>query len=45
VPELLTQVAALKPGLPAEVNSWRKQGEVQLRLTPAVRPAVDKSRK
>jgi Do/DeqQ family serine protease len=45
VPELLTQVASLKPGLPAEVNIWRKQGEVQLRLTPAERPAAGRPRK
>jgi len=45
VSELLTQVAGLKPGVPAEVNIWRRQGEVNLRLTPAERPAVSKPRK
>jgi S1-C subfamily serine protease len=40
VSELLTQVAGLKPGVPAEVNIWRRQGEVNLRLTPAERPAA-----
>jgi len=45
VSELLTQVASLKPGAPAEVNVWRRQGEVKLRLTPAERPAANKKRK
>ena len=45
VSELLTQVASLKPGIPAEVNIWRRQGEVNLRLTPAERPAVNKPKK
>ena len=45
VAELLTQVASLKPGAPAEVNIWRRQGEVNLRLTPAERPAVNKQRR
>jgi S1-C subfamily serine protease len=45
VAELLTQVASLKPGAPAEVQIWRRQGEVQLRLTPAERPASSKLRK
>jgi serine protease DegQ len=45
VAELLTQVASLKPGVPAEVNVWRRQGEVNLRLTPAERPAANKLRK
>ena len=40
VSELLTQVANLKPGVPADVNIWRRQGEVNLRLTPAERPAA-----
>ena len=40
VSELLTQVAGLKPGVPAEVHIWRRQGEVNLRLTPAERPAA-----
>jgi len=40
VSELLTQVASLKPGVPAEMNIWRRQGEVNLRLTPAERPAA-----
>jgi S1-C subfamily serine protease len=44
VSELLTQVASLKPGVPADVNIWRRQGEVNLRVTPAERPAA-KSRK
>jgi S1-C subfamily serine protease len=45
VSELLTQVAGLKPGVPAEVNVWRRQGEVNLRLTPAERPAASKQRR
>jgi S1-C subfamily serine protease len=45
VAELLTQVASLKPGAPAEVNIWRRQGEVNLRLVPAERPAVNKQRR
>jgi Do/DeqQ family serine protease len=45
VAELLTQVAGLKPGAPAEVNIWRRQGEVNLRLTPAERPAANKQRR
>jgi S1-C subfamily serine protease len=45
VTELLAQVASLKPGTPAEVQIWRRQGEVQLRLTPAERPAASKLRK
>jgi serine protease DegQ len=45
VAELLTQVASLKPGTPAEVNIWRRQGEVSLRLTPAERPAASKQRR
>ena len=44
VAELLAQVAGLKPGAPAEVNIWRRQGEVNLRLTPAERPAASKKR-
>ena len=44
VSELLTQVAGLQPGVPAEVHIWRRQGEVNLRLTPAERPAA-KTRK
>jgi S1-C subfamily serine protease len=40
VSELLTQVASLKPGVPADVNIWRRQGEVNLRLTPAERPSA-----
>jgi len=43
VSELLTQVAALKPGVPADVQVWRKQGEVSLKLTPSERPAMRKS--
>jgi S1-C subfamily serine protease len=45
VAELLVQVASLKPGEPAEVKVWRRQGEVNLRLTPAERPAANKMRK
>jgi serine protease DegQ len=45
VSELLTQVASLKPGTPADINVWRRQGEVKLRLTPAERPAANKKRK
>jgi len=45
VAELLTQVASLKPGAPAEVNIWRRQGEVNLRVTPAERPAASKQRR
>ena len=45
VAELLTQVASLKPGVQAEVNVWRRQGEVNLRLTPAERPPAGKPRK
>ena len=45
VTELLTQVAGLKPGVTAEVNIWRRQGEVNLRLTPAERPASNKAKK
>lgn len=42
VAELLTHVANLKPGTPAEVQVWRRQGQVQLRLTPAERPLPKK---
>ena len=42
VSELLTQVAGLKPGVPAELNVWRRQGEINLRLTPAERPSAIK---
>ena len=45
VTELLVQVASLKPGEPAEVKVWRRQGEISLRLTPAERPAASKGRK
>jgi Do/DeqQ family serine protease len=45
VSELLTEVAGLKPGVPAEVNVWRRQGEVNLRLTPAERPSAIKKGK
>ena len=44
VSELLTQVAGLKPGAPTELNIWRRQGEVNLRITPAERPAASKKR-
>ena len=44
VSDLLTQVASLKPGIPAEVNVWRRQGEVHLRLTPTERPPAGKPR-
>jgi serine protease DegQ len=43
VSELLAQVASLKPGTPADVRIWRKQGEVDLRLTPGERPAARKN--
>ncbi|MFM7000038.1 MAG: S1C family serine protease [Limnohabitans sp.] len=43
VSELLTQVAALPPGAPTDVQVWRKQGELSLKLTPAERPAMRKS--
>ncbi|MGV0961550.1 MAG: S1C family serine protease [Limnohabitans sp.] len=43
VSELLTQVAALPPGLPTDVQVWRKQGPLSLKLTPAERPAMRKS--
>ena len=45
VAELLTQVASLKPGEPAQVNIWRRQGEVNLSLTPGERPAASKPRR
>jgi Do/DeqQ family serine protease len=44
VSELLNQVASLKPGVPADVQVWRRQGTVTLRLTPAERPTVQKQR-
>ncbi len=43
VSELLTQVASLTPGSTTEVQVWRRQGEVSLKLTPAERPAMRKS--
>jgi len=43
VSELLTQVAALTPGAPTDVQVWRRQGEVSLKLTPAERPPMRKS--
>lgn len=45
VSELLTQVAGLKPGTPAEMNIWRRQGEINIRITPAERPVSNKQRK
>lgn len=45
VAELLTQVASLQPGVSAEVNIWRRQGEVKLQLTPAERPVAKKVRR
>jgi serine protease DegQ len=45
VSELLTQVAGLKPGVPSEVNVWRRQGEVNVRLTPTERPPAGQPRK
>ena len=44
VSELLTQVAALKPGTPTDVQIWRRQGETNLRITPAERPSIKKAR-
>jgi serine protease DegQ len=43
VSELLTQVAGLKPGVPTDVQIWRRQGELTLPLTPAERPTLRKS--
>jgi serine protease DegQ len=40
VTQLLTHVAALPPGAPADVRVWRPQGLIQLRLTPSERPAA-----
>ena len=40
VSELLTQIAGLKPGVPADLNVLRRQGEINLRLTPGERPAA-----
>jgi len=45
VSELLTQVASLKPGTPAQVQVWRRQGEVSLRLTPAERPTPHQNKR
>jgi Do/DeqQ family serine protease len=38
VADLLNRVASLTPGVPAELVIWRKQTEINLRLTPAQRP-------
>jgi serine protease DegQ len=38
VPELLSQVAGLKPGNPARLSLWRGQGQLQVTVTPAERP-------
>ncbi len=43
VSELLTQVAGLTPGTLTDVQIWRRQGELTLKLTPAERPAMRKS--
>ncbi len=43
VSELLTQVAGLTPGALTDVQIWRRQGELTLKLTPAERPAMRKS--
>ena len=43
VHELLTQVAGLKPGTPTDVKIWRRQGELNLTVTPSERPSVRKS--
>ena len=43
VHELLTQVAGLKPGTPIDVKIWRRQGELNLTVTPSERPSVRKS--
>ncbi len=45
VSELLAQVASLQPGVSAEINIWRRQGEVKLQLTPAERPIAKKIRR
>ena len=45
VPELLAQVASLQPGVQAELNVLRRQGVVNLRLTPAERPASNRQKK
>ena len=44
VSELLTQIAGLKPGVPADLNVLRRQGEVNLRLTPGERPTAKQRR-
>ncbi|PUE11715.1 2-alkenal reductase [Limnohabitans sp. T6-5] len=44
VSDLLTQVSALKPGTPADVQIWRRQGETSLRVTPAERPTAKRPR-
>jgi Do/DeqQ family serine protease len=43
VSELLMQVAGLTPGTSTDVQIWRRQGELTLKLTPAERPAMRKS--
>jgi len=45
VSELLAQVANLKPGVPADVQIWRRQGELSVRLTPQERPSNLRQRK
>jgi serine protease DegQ len=44
VSELLTQIAGLKPGVPADLNVLRRQGEINLRLTPGERPTAKQRR-
>ena len=45
VAELLTQIAGLKPGVPTELNVLRRQGEINLRLTPGERPTKSPQRR
>jgi serine protease DegQ len=45
VAELLTQIAGLKPGVPTELNVLRRQGEINLRLTPGERPTKTPQRR
>lgn len=39
VSELLSQVASLKPGVPARLQVWRRQGAAELSITPGQRPS------
>ena len=38
VSELLSTVSALKPGTPAKFGVLRQQGQVEIEVTPALRP-------